>query len=106
MSPSPIHRAGRASLMGVWGLVRFFRYWTPVWLPVLLLAQVCFLGLKPALAERDRLEGAEAVVDARYQDAESHFESLDAQFIAWQDPVYQERQRRLRRKNRGSRAEY
>jgi len=86
--------------------MRFLLYWTPVWLPVLLLAQVCFLGLGPALEERARLDSERGIVETRYEDAEATFVDLSAQFVAWQDPVYQERQRRLRRKNHGTRAEY
>ncbi|MEZ6018525.1 MAG: hypothetical protein R3F17_00020 [Planctomycetota bacterium] len=68
----------------------------PGLIPLILLWQFASRGLSPALAERDRLARADPAVEAGYDDARQAFEELDAEARAWQDPVYQERRRRLR----------
>ncbi|MEZ5975544.1 MAG: hypothetical protein R3F33_17245 [Planctomycetota bacterium] len=79
--------------------------WSPVWIPLILLWQFASRGLSPALAERDRLRGLTPAVEAGYDDARQAFEELDAEARAWQDPVYQERRRRLRAMEAADRAQ-
>ena len=71
-------------------------YWLPVLAVVILFAQVSFLGLRPALSEARRLAAAEEVLTARHARACQVNRDMQAQLAARQDPVYLERQRRLR----------
>ncbi|MCB9909549.1 MAG: hypothetical protein H6829_04695, partial [Planctomycetes bacterium] len=82
-------RSGLAALVGA--LVG----WSPVWIPLILMWQFADRGLRPALAERQRLHQLAPQVEAEHQDSEQAFEVLQAEAIAWQDPVYRERLRRL-----------
>ena len=71
-------------------------FWAPVFVPMVLFAQVSFLGLRPALCEKDRLAAAEVVLRERHgRDVELATE-IQAHVRARQDPVFLERQRRLR----------
>ncbi|MBK7874791.1 MAG: hypothetical protein IPJ77_03410 [Planctomycetes bacterium] len=71
-------------------------YWTPVFVPMVLFAQVSFQGLRPALCEKERLAAAEVVLRERHaRDVELAHE-IQAHLRARQDPVFLERQRRLR----------
>lgn len=70
-------------------------YWTPVWIPLALFAQVALLGLRPALAERARLERAAAVVVERNRTTGEELGRLESGLAAWHDPVYRERRRRI-----------
>ena len=69
-------------------------HWAPLWVPMILLWQVAFRGLRPALAERARLRQAEVVVRERYRRTKERFEGMQAEARAWTDPVFQERMRR------------
>lgn len=69
--------------------------WSGVWVSLLLLVQFAQRGLQPALQERERLQGLAPYVEARYAEAREAFEGLEAEAIAWQDPVYRERRRRI-----------
>ena len=71
-------------------------YWAPVLVVVVLFAQVSFLGLRPALCESNRLADAEKVLDARHADATATNHEIAAQLGARQDPIFIERQHRLR----------
>lgn len=83
------------------GLLRAFWYWLPVLVPLLILGQVCLQGLRPALAEGRRLEREEPAVRARHEDAQVRFETMELRVRAWRDPVYQERLRRQRDRDKG-----
>lgn len=71
------------------------------WLPVLaalgLLAQLSLLGLRPALAERSRLDAAEPSVVEHHAQARENFEQSSMELEAWSDPVYRARQARVTR---------
>jgi len=71
------------------------------WLPALaafaIFAQVCLLGLRPALAESRRLRDAEARMDARYTAAVDEQQALDRTLRAQEDPIYLERERKYLR---------
>ena len=72
------------------------RYWTPVFLLMVLFAQVMFLGLRPALAEHGRLVAAEDQMFARLEQAQSKRNTVQLHLEARLDPIFQERQRRQR----------
>ena len=92
-SPGPGGVGGTSRRRGVW---RALWYWLPVLVPLLILGQVCLRGLRPALVEGRRLEREEPAVRARHADAQMRFESMQREVRAWRDPVYQERLRRQR----------
>jgi hypothetical protein len=71
-------------------------YWGPVLVVVVLFAQISFLGLRPALCESQRLSEAEQVLLARHADATATNHAIAAQLGARADPIFIERQRRLR----------
>ena len=71
-------------------------YWTPVLVPMVLFAQVAFLGLRPALCEKRRLAAAEVELRARFERDEQLASDVAAHWRARHDPVFVERQRRLR----------
>ena len=71
-------------------------YWAPVIAVLILFAQVSFLGLRPALAEAGRLAEAEVVLTARHARAMALNREIQLQLVARQDPVFRERQRRVR----------
>ena len=71
------------------------------WLPVLglfaVFLQLCWLGLRPALSESDRLAGAEHTVAAREERLAERNTHLLRELRALSDPVFEERVRRARR---------
>lgn len=71
-------------------------YWTPVLAVLVLFALVSFRGLRPALSEASRLAAAEEVLTARHARAVEKNHAIQLQLAARQDPVFRERQRRLR----------
>ena len=83
------------------GVLWTFWYWLPVLVPLWILDQVCLGGLRPALAEGRRLEREEPAVRARHDDAQVRFETMERRVRAWRDPVYQERLRRQRDRDKG-----
>jgi cell division protein FtsB len=68
--------------------------WTPAWVPLLFLAQLLALGLRPALAERARLDQAEGEVRARADALRAEQRELEQEARMLADDVYQERVRR------------
>src|SRR5262245_8825642 len=75
--------AGRAALL-----------WTPVWVPLLVLVQLLVTGMRPARAERERLDRAENEVHARVDALLSEERVLDTEERMLADEVYRERVRR------------
>lgn len=71
--------------------------WSPVWVPALLFWQVTVGGLRPALAEQERLEDRRPEVEERHEKTSAEFEVMSAEHRAWEDPVYRERRRRAAR---------
>ena len=69
-------------------------FWAPVWLPAIVLVQVFFQGLVPTLAERARLDGAEAEVQAWESDLAARAGSVELERRKLADPIYRERVRR------------
>jgi hypothetical protein len=69
-------------------------FWAPVWIPLVLWAQFALLGLRPALAEHQRLDREEARLDPVLAEERMENEDLQATLRAWEDPVYRERWRR------------
>ena len=98
MSPDPPTLGGRVRRLarGLRAVVSWQAYWLPVALPLALLAQVGLLGLGPALAERQRLLQEEVTVTERYRSAKEALRRDEATLAAWSDPVFRERQARVR----------
>ncbi|MDZ4772498.1 MAG: hypothetical protein SGI72_05125 [Planctomycetota bacterium] len=71
-------------------------HWTPVFVVLILFALVSFKGLRPALSEAGRLAEAEEVLTARHARALAKNREIQMQLVARQDPVFRERQHRLR----------
>ena len=68
--------------------------WLPVWVPLLFLAKLLLLGLRPARATGARLDRSEAEVRARAGALESEERELAAEARMLGDAVYRERVRR------------
>lgn len=92
--PSRPLRGERAGVRAVCGRLA---YWSPVWIPLALLAQIALLGLSPARDEARRLEAAGAVLDERLGRELDDRLSLERVLRAQDDPIYLERERRLLR---------
>jgi hypothetical protein len=75
-------------------LVRTLLFWTPVWVPLLFLAQLLVFGLRPANATRARLEHAEIEVRSRVETLQAEENELAREARMLTDAVYQERVRR------------
>lgn len=73
-----------------------FLYWMPVWVPLILLAQLGTRGLKPALHERERLLNHEQRLLDRLETDEAEAERLSDTLEALDDPIFIERLRRQR----------
>ena len=71
-------------------------HWLPVAAAMILFAQVALLGLRPAISERRRLSEAEVVLRERHARDQSLARAIDAELRARRDPIFRERQRRLR----------
>lgn len=91
MDGRPERDGRRASLFAVAAA------WAPVLLTLALFAQVVLRGVRPALAERARLERAAAVLDERHARLRAQTDDLLALRRAHADPIYVERERRLLR---------
>ena len=74
-----------------------FVYWTPVLVSLCLFAQVAFLGLRPAISEARRLADASDMLEARWSEDRGLYDAYELQLRVRQDPIFVERQRRLRR---------
>ncbi|MBL8860516.1 MAG: hypothetical protein JNK02_00755 [Planctomycetes bacterium] len=91
--PAPESRP-RSALGALAGRVA---YWLPVFAALGLFAQVAFLGLRPALREAQRLASAAEVLEARRDANRAQVQAYELQLVARRDPIYRERQDRLRR---------
>ncbi|MCK6445080.1 MAG: hypothetical protein L6Q99_01695 [Planctomycetes bacterium] len=69
----------------------------PAWVALTVLVHVVALGLVPALVEHARLAGEEEELFAREQTDLARHEALRLELRAQNDPIYQERERRLLR---------
>ena len=69
-------------------------HWTPVWVPLVFLAQLIVLGFLPAESEKERLDRAEAEVRARADTLTNEERELAAQARMLSDGVFQERVRK------------
>lgn len=87
---------GRAFLRSyVLRSLEVFTYWMPVWVPLILLAQLGTRGLQPALDERQRLLEHERNLLERLEADEARARELSAWHEAIGDDIYRERLRRL-----------
>lgn len=73
-----------------------FLYWMPVWVPLILLAQIGTRGLKAARHEKQRLFGHKIELDDRKVRDETELRDLQTQLEALDDDIYLERLRRMR----------
>jgi hypothetical protein len=71
-------------------------YWSPVFVCMILFAQVSFLGLRPALCEERRLAEAQASMEARHARDLALRDAVGIRLRARSDPIFLERQRRER----------
>ncbi len=81
-------RGGTLAALGRGGL-----RWLPVAIALGLFAQLALRGLRPALAERTRLEHSSERLDERLQEDGQQRSELAAFREALDDPIYQERLR-------------
>jgi len=72
-------------------------FWLPVFVPLILLAQLGTKGLRPALAESKRLEQKERELNEKQTLALERQRDLAAGIEALGDPIYRERIMRRRR---------
>ena len=70
-------------------------YWMPVWVLLILLAQIGTRGLRPALEEEQRLIDHEKILLDRLEADQARAQELYSLREAMSDEVYQERLRRL-----------
>lgn len=73
-----------------------FVFWTPVLAALALFAQIAFLGLRPAISEARRLADASDVLELRWLEDRQLYDAYELQLQARQDPIFRERQRRVR----------
>ena len=73
-----------------------FMYWMPVWVPLILLAQIGTRGLKPAMREEQRLLRQEELLRERLEADELEAQQLGDTLEALDDPIFIERLRRQR----------
>lgn len=78
-----------------WRGLRGVLAWAPVWMPLILFAQIGLRGLRPALDESRHLDRAEADLTARHERVVERQHELQRMLRAQADPMWQERQRRL-----------
>ncbi len=83
---SPLTRAGAQAT-----------YWAPVFVSLVLVMQILWLGLRPALAEARRLDAAELEVGAREEALVSFRQTLERDRRKLADDIWRERVRRSRR---------
>jgi|GEM_PF-1618726 len=72
-------------------------YWVPVFAALVLFAQIAFLGLRPAMREASRLASASDMLQARWSHDRSLYDAYEMQLAVRRDPIFRERQSRLRR---------
>lgn len=94
--PTPPSLRARASLAGT-----KLAYWAPVWVPMVVLAQVALGGLHPALAESRRLDREEVRMAERLDRELAESAQLERALQAQDDPIFLERERRLLRQADG-----
>jgi len=70
-------------------------YWMPVWVPLILLAQIGTRGLKPARLEEERLLQHERELFERLENDGAQARELDAVLRSFDDEIYRERLRRI-----------
>ena len=80
----------------VGGLLGRLAFWAPVVFAFLFLAQASLKGLKPALAEEQRLTDEEARMRAVHEGLLEEQTSLERRLEAYRDPIYLEREKRAR----------
>lgn len=81
----------------LWRSAEVLMYWMPVWVPLILLAQLSSRGLSPALLEEERLTVREELLDERLRGDLDRARELDLKLEALDDEIYHERLLRLHR---------
>lgn len=87
--------AGGRLKRGVGAVLGGVAYWAPVVLALGFLLHVANKSLKPALVEKQRLEQRDADLRSRETEQLRRQEQLETQLEALDDPIYQERVRRM-----------
>ena len=70
-------------------------FWAPVVFAFAFLAQASLKGLKPAMAEGDRLADEAVRMQGVHEGLVSEQDELERRIEAYDDPIHQERERRL-----------
>lgn len=94
---TPGRDRSRSTPKAATGALRQALAWTPLVLPLLVALQITFAGLRPALLESRRLEREGARMELEYEQLLSERQQLEAHYRAQRDPLYIERERRLKR---------
>jgi hypothetical protein len=81
----------------LWRSAEVLMYWMPVWVPLILLAQLSSRGLSPALLEEQRLTAREEALDERLHGDLERARELELKLEALDDEIYHERLLRLHR---------
>ncbi|WP_145067054.1 hypothetical protein [Engelhardtia mirabilis] len=84
------------------GTARLAAHCAPLFVGGCLFAHIAWYGLRPALAERERLAGAAVEVHQRQADLSGEFATLERRRAALDDSFYRERLRRADRKARAA----
>lgn len=79
---------------GVRRLIASVLHWAPLWAPLVLLLQITFLGLRPALRELSLLEAHRIQVEDRWHKSKKAYQKAKKLNEAWQDPTFSERKER------------
>ena len=87
-------RSERSLARALRNLLAATAHWAPVWAPLVLGAQILFLGLLPARAESRRLRADEESVHARVEALGAEEAELLLEERMLGDEIYQERVRR------------
>lgn len=89
--------AGPRPLRDAW---HWTLHWSPVWIPLVLLAQILILGLRPALARSRALDQLTPQVMERYDATHATHGDLTREAEAWEDEIFVERHRRALNRGR------
>lgn len=84
---------GRAILRAGVGRIVF---WAPVWVPLIVVYQITLGGLKPTLAEGERVHAAEDEVQQRVDQLEAERSDLETRREMLNDPIYRARVERTK----------
>lgn len=71
-------------------------FWAPVWIPLIVVYQLVLGGMKPTLADGERIQGADSEVRERVEKLEAERDELETRREMLGDPIYRARVERSR----------